>query len=56
MSLLGRPTWAIFDVNLHQRVTALDIERKNISISGDIRGVDIVYQIVQIWEPENILF
>ena len=23
MSVLGRPTWAIFDVNLHQRVTAL---------------------------------
>ena len=25
MSVLGRPTWAIFDVNLHQRVTALVI-------------------------------
>ena len=23
MSVLGRPTWAIFDVNVHQRVTAL---------------------------------
>ena len=23
MSVLGRPTWAIFDVHLHQRVTAL---------------------------------
>ena len=25
MSVLGRPTWAIFDINLHQRVTALAI-------------------------------
>ena len=25
MSVLGRPMWVIFDVNLHQRVTALVI-------------------------------
>ena len=35
----------------------IDIECKNISISGDIGGGgDIVYQIVQIWETEKVLF
>ena len=28
MSVLGRPTWAIFNVNLHQRVTALVVSNK----------------------------
>ena len=35
---------------------SIDIECKNISISGDIGGVHIVYQIVQIRETENVLF
>ena len=30
----------------------IDIESKNILISG----VDIVHQIVRIWETENVLF
>ena len=33
-----------------------DIECKNISISVDIVGDDIVYQIVRIRDTENILF
>ena len=33
----------------------VDVECKNILISADIGRAEIVYEIVQIWETENVL-
>ena len=42
MSVLGRPTWAIFNVNLHQRVTALPTTAQTVGEGLKIWGDDFM--------------
>ena len=59
MSVLGRPTWAIFDVNLHQRVTALDISPcKHMSNNYPINNnkYDCVYSYYDRCDQYEFLF